>query len=98
MIARGSASSGDVANVSRPRSSTGPRVNVDEAEPSPSRSSHSGWRLPIVGSTAKLYGGGGDGMLHSSVPASHGFGPAGAPPRRLFNTFQANSTTPSANR
>src|SRR4051812_28187819 len=64
ITAAGSASSGEVAKVSRPSASTGPVLIIERCEPSPRRSSQSGWRLPIVGRTAKLYGGGGDGMLH----------------------------------
>src|SRR6266513_6241208 len=33
--------------------------------------------------TAKLYGGGGEGIVHSSVPPRKGSGPAGAPRKRL---------------
>src|SRR5512140_1327542 len=97
ITATGSASSGDVANVSRPCASTGPLVIDERADPSPSRSSHSGCLLPMVGSTAKLYAGGGDDTAHSSVPASHGFGPASAPRDRLLHTFTRNSRNPRAN-
>src|SRR5579863_3384705 len=38
--------------------------------------SHSGRRLFTSGSCAKLYSGGGDAVLHSSVHASHGSLPA----------------------
>src|SRR6185312_6550637 len=51
----------------------------------------------MIGITAKLYGGGGDSMAHSSVPASHGFEPAYAPRRRLTKMLTTNSSTPTAN-
>src|SRR5690242_11686056 len=95
--ALGSESSGVVAKVSRPFTSTGPFQIDDRAEPSFRRSSHSGCRLATVGITAKLYGGGGDGVLHSSVPASHGFAPATTPRLRLIQTLTANNATPIAN-
>src|SRR3954468_9607933 len=98
ITATGSASSGEVANVSRPCASTGPLVIDERADPSPSLSSHSGCRLPIVGSTAKVYAGGGDGVAHPSVPASHGFGPASTPRDRLRQTLTRNRTMPAANR
>src|SRR5580692_4308258 len=41
--------------------------------------SHSGRRLATTGSLAKLYTGGGDGVDHSSVHASHGSAPAVSP-------------------
>jgi hypothetical protein len=46
--------------------------------------SHSGYLLVTVGIFAKLYSGGGLGIDHSSVPASHGLGPAIAPVFRLL--------------
>src|SRR3954447_15873468 len=53
----------------------------------PSRSSGSqfGYGLVTLGMTAKLYGGGGDVVVHSSVPPWNGSGPAGTPRRRLQN-------------
>src|ERR1700753_82087 len=41
--------------------------------------SHSGRRLVTTGSVAKLYAGGGDGVDHSRVQASHGSFPATLP-------------------
>src|SRR6516225_2314928 len=41
--------------------------------------SHSGRRLVATGSTSKLYEGGGDGVAHSKVHASHGSFPASGP-------------------
>src|SRR5271155_5295588 len=41
--------------------------------------SHSGRRLVATGSVAKLYDGGGEGVDHSSVHASHGSFPASFP-------------------
>src|SRR5215469_16886279 len=41
--------------------------------------SHKGRRLATVGTVAKLYAGGGELTDHSSVHASHGSLPAGAP-------------------
>src|ERR1700674_1742586 len=41
--------------------------------------SQSGYLLVTVGIFAKLYSGGGLGMLHSSVPAPQGFEPAISP-------------------
>src|SRR3954468_9685353 len=41
--------------------------------------SQSGYLLVTTGILAKLYSGGGLGMVHSRVPAPHGFGPAISP-------------------
>src|SRR6266436_3943658 len=41
--------------------------------------SQSGRRLRTIGSSSKLYAGGGDVVAHSSVQAFHGSGPAGLP-------------------
>ena len=75
-----------------------PRVSDERASDSPSCSSHSGSRDATVGITAKLYGGGGDEVDHSSDDPPHGFAPAGAPLRRLTNMLTKNSSTPIANR
>src|SRR5262249_13776510 len=56
--------------------------------------SHSGRRLETVGTTAKLYGGGGEVVAHSSVQASHGSLPAGPPPPRATTTFTPSGATP----
>src|SRR5687767_12112251 len=45
--------------------------------------SHNGYLLVTVGIFAKLYSGGGLGIVHSSVPAPHGSAPAIAPAFRL---------------
>src|SRR5215213_1203931 len=42
-------------------------------------SSQKGVELWTVGTTRKLYSGGGEGMVHSSVPPFHGSGPATRP-------------------
>src|SRR5262245_34294346 len=44
--------------------------------------SQSGRRLCTVGTSSKLYDGGGEVVAHSSVQASHGLSPAGLPLRR----------------
>ena len=54
--------------------------------------SQSGYLLVTVGILAKLYSGGGLGIVHSSVPAPHGFAPATAPLLRLFRKFQAKTS------
>jgi hypothetical protein len=46
--------------------------------------SHNGDREVTIGMRAKLYSGGGEGMLHSSVAAPHASCGAGSPPFRLF--------------
>src|SRR5690606_11183353 len=53
-------------------------------------------RLRTVGIRAKLYGGGGDVVAHSSVYAPHGFSPAGTPRRQLRNRFHAKTRTAAA--
>jgi hypothetical protein len=54
---------------------------------------HSGSRLATVGCGRKLYGGGGDGVAHSSVEAPHGFDSAAAPRRRLVITLIRNTSS-----
>src|SRR5579871_2291691 len=49
--------------------------------------SQSGRRLRTVGIVSKLYEGGGDVVAHSSVQASHGSSPAGAPVFREKSRF-----------
>src|SRR5687767_8684369 len=50
--------------------------------------SHSGYLLVTVGIFAKLYSGGGLGIVHSSVPAPHGSAPASAPFLRLLKKLK----------
>src|SRR4029079_16770199 len=45
-----------------------------------------------VGMTSKLWCGGGDGSVHSSVPTCHGLAGAGLPRRRLEKKFQTNTS------
>src|SRR5215468_8871779 len=49
-------------------------------------------RACTTGTTAKLYTGGGDGMVHSSVRPSHGSAGAGAPERVVFTTFKRKTS------
>src|SRR5687767_9311546 len=64
--------------------------------PSPCFCSQRSSRPWEVGSTAKLYTGGGEGMLHSSVRASHGSGPATAPERCVLKALTMNTRIDSA--
>src|SRR3990172_12665707 len=48
---------------------------------------HLGNRLSTSGITVKLYSGGGDGMVHSSVAPPHGSLPATSPFRQLRHTL-----------
>src|SRR3954465_5134954 len=57
-----------------------------------SRSAQRGSRLVTKGMRPELWGGGGELVAHSSVPASHGLSPAGAPLRRETITFMRNRT------
>src|SRR5206468_11060897 len=50
--------------------------------------SQRGRRLFTVGVSAKLYSGGGEGVLHSRVQASHGSFPARFPLRKERRTLQ----------
>src|SRR5688572_1019523 len=50
--------------------------------------SHNGYLLVTVGILAKLYSGGGLGIVHSSVPAPHGSAPAIAPLLRLMKKLK----------
>ena len=58
--------------------------------------SQSGSRPATTGIASKLQAGGGDDVAHSSVPAPHGFAPAGAPTRRLRQTLTTKSRTLTA--
>src|SRR3954447_2596599 len=62
-----------------------------------SRLSHSGSRCVTKGTRVKLYGAGGDVVAHSSVPASQGLSPEGAP-RVLLITTLISSSRKLANR
>ena len=48
------------------------------------------------GISAKLYSGGGEGVVHSSVRASHGSAPASSPALRLETTLKMNTRIDSA--
>ena len=45
--------------------------------------------------TAKLYSGGGEGIVHSSVAPCHGSGPAGEPRNQLTTRFASSTTIPT---
>src|ERR671911_2918974 len=53
-------------------------------------------RDSTCGISAKLYIGGGDDVVHSSVRASHGSSPEGFPRRRLTNTLTMKMSTETA--
>src|SRR5215470_19013592 len=57
--------------------------------------SHNGRRLLTAGVTAKLYTGGGEGVNHSSVHASHGSLPASLPRKYDHSRFQTKTNMPS---
>src|SRR5204862_777988 len=59
------------------------------------RRSRSGRALVTYGTSSKLCGGGGEVVYHSSVSASQGSLTARTPERDVFNTFTANTSTPS---
>ena len=46
--------------------------------------------------TEKLYGGGGEVVVHSSVPPKNGSGPDGGPRNRLHNRFPKIISRPPA--
>src|SRR6266550_9120484 len=52
-----------------------------------------GRRLATVGITSKLCGGGGDGIVHSSVAPPHGSSPAASPLVRERHKFHRNTST-----
>ena len=52
-------------------------------------------RERTTGSSAKLYSGGGEGMLHSSVAAPHGLGPAIFPRFQAVNRLKAKTSVPT---
>src|SRR5271157_3562247 len=57
--------------------------------------SHSGRRLRTTGIFAKLYSGGGEVVLHSSVHASQGSFPAGLPSKYDPTKFTTQNRTPA---
>src|SRR4051794_11873255 len=86
------------AGVSWPSSSTSSPRSSRRRSACRSASSQFGYGLVTCGTTAKLYGGGGDVVAHSSVPPWKGSGPDGAPRRKLHTRFAASTTSPSASR
>src|SRR5215471_10687375 len=64
--------------------------------PSPFFCSQNSSRSCTIGSIAKLYTGGGEGIDHSSVRPSQGSGPAGVPERMVLMTLTMNNTNESA--
>src|SRR6266542_6906165 len=63
--------------------------------PSPYFCTQKSSRSCTTGTTAKLYTGGGDGMVHSSVRPSQGSAGAGAPERVVLYTFQRKTSSDS---
>src|SRR6266480_156848 len=59
---------------------------------------HRGSRLVTLGMTEKLYAGGGDGMLHSSVAPPQGSFGAACPRRALRHTLKRNTRIETAMR
>src|SRR5688572_23202985 len=58
--------------------------------------SQNGRALLTSGIAAKLYSGGGEDVVHSSVAPSHGSFPASSPARVLLHAFTKKTSTPSA--
>src|SRR5262247_4223425 len=58
--------------------------------------SQSGRRLRTIGSVSKLYSGGGEVVVHSSVQASQGSSPASAPRRRETSRLATKQRRPRA--
>src|SRR5215475_3420476 len=58
--------------------------------------SQSGRRLRTTGSVSKLYSGGGEVVVHSSVQASQGSSPAGAPRRSETSRLTTKQRRPRA--
>src|ERR1700682_6324140 len=78
-------------------SSTGPAAPFPGGVPLPSpyfcaQKSSRSW---TTGTVAKLYTGGGDGMVHSSVRPSHGSAGAAAPERVVVITLQMKTRNES---
>src|SRR5574342_207565 len=63
--------------------------------PSPCFCTQKSSRAWTVGTAAKLYTGGGEGMVHSSVRPSHGSAGAGAPHRVVAITFKMKTRNDS---
>src|SRR5579884_1596900 len=59
-------------------------------------SSQFAYALVTVGIVAKLYSGGGDGIVHSSVGPCHGSGPDGAPRKYETTRFAKSTRMPTA--
>src|SRR5207245_2244112 len=74
--------------AARPLSNAG-RCSAPSPLSAASRRSRSGRSERMRGSEAKLYGGGGEVVSHSSVLASHGSLPARMPRRQDTTAFQA---------
>src|SRR5215831_9133185 len=64
--------------------------------PSPYFCTQNSSRSCTVGTTAKLYTGGGEGIVHSRVRPSHGSAGAGAPERVGVTTFHRKMSRESA--
>ena len=64
--------------------------------PSPCFCSHSSSRPCTVGMTPKLWTGGGEAMVHSSVRPSQGSGLATAPARIVFHTLAMKTRNDTA--
>src|SRR5262249_4589392 len=58
--------------------------------------SQSGRRLRTVGNVSKLYSGGGEVVVHSSVHASHGSSPASFPLRHDMRRLATRHSNPAA--
>src|ERR1700693_3094500 len=63
--------------------------------PSPYFCAQKSSRSWTTGTVAKLYTGGGEGMVHSSVRPSHGSAGAAAPDRVFLNTFKRKTRNDS---
>src|SRR5215510_3486441 len=63
--------------------------------PSPYFCTQKSSRSCTTGTTAKLYTGGGDGIVHSSVRPSHGSAGAVTPERVVFTTFKRKTSRES---
>src|SRR5215470_6081410 len=64
--------------------------------PSPYFCTQKSSRSRTMGTTAKLYTGGGEGIVHSSVRPSQGSAGAGAPERAVVTTFHRKTSSESA--
>ena len=82
-ISVGSASIPDESGCSLPTSRRPIPRSSRRASATRSASSQFGYALEIVGMTAKLYSGGGEGIDHSSVGPRHGSRGAGGPRNQL---------------